>query len=228
MILRKLPFRLLALVFLIEIAAFVLLLKPFTVRQIRTQSFLGNVLYSVGGKNLLTLNSQSLTRKIESANPKIKDVVVSKSFPSTLQIDYSMRTPRLGVTDREQKVLYIADSAGVVFDEADDDDFDKFDYPLLITKRIALKNGDKLDNPAEKTAVNIINGLSESADPPRKLTVKENEVEAEWERYTVRFPSKDGIIDKLEGLQVLQKKFTIEGEWPKTIDMRYDKPVLQY
>jgi len=105
------------LIFLLKISPFFLisaffLLHPFfRIKTIKTENF-SSLLKKYKGKNIFLISVKEIRKDLKSI-PEIKEVKVSKKFPSTLEVHIEKRHPFLFF--RRDKTWWGVDEEGVVF-----------------------------------------------------------------------------------------------------------------
>lgn len=223
-ILRRISIFALLIFLFLELIILVITLDFFQVKKIVTPSYFSPLLYEQGGKNLLRFDVVAFTKEIKEDNPKIKNVTLKKKFPSTFILQFEIREPLFKAADRDQQALFLVDETGVVFATARENMY----FPLVVTGRISLKEGIILDDPAEKTALEIVNLIQETDLKLDKLIIEEKQILAMFDSIEVVFKTEDVDSEKLKALQFLVKRFTIEGKKPKKIDLRFDKPIVKF
>ena len=219
--LRRISFGIISLILLAEFLIIVGMLNIFGIKHIVTGSYYSPLFLNQGGKNIFNFNTDILEEKIQTENPKIKNVTINKQIPNTLFLDYENRSPFIIVTDRLEENFFYADKNGVIYDTADNSN-----YPLLKTERISLKTGVDLNRQEEKLSLKLINALLSTNIDPKKISIVDEIIIINTDSTEIISGSDINSIDKVEALQLLLKRYTIEGKIPQKIDLRFDKPVV--
>lgn len=221
---RKIPARLLVLMLFIEIFVLFADFDPFRIKYVKSPSLVSPSFFTQGGMNIFFYNNEKFADQLQKENPEIKNIEIKRQFPNTIVVNYKQRKPFIIVMDQEQKEQFISDSDGVVYKKAAGG---KTSLPILTTDRISLKKGVYLDSKAETSSINIIKEVIK-----QELNVKEAVIEKDSLKLVINGTNaifkKDKVnLAKVESLQLLLKKFTIEGELPEQIDLRFNKPIIK-
>lgn len=223
-ILRRVSSLLLISVILLEFVILAKMLDFFQIKYITTPHFFSPLLYEQGGKNLLRFDAVALAKALEQENPKIRNVVVQKKLPSTLVVRFESREPVLVAADRDQQTHFLVDKTGVVFEITKKTN----QYPLLITRRVSLKEGVILADPGEKTAITMVKLIEETNLELERVTIEAEKMLAVIDSIEIVLRTTEVDPNKLKALQFLVKRFTIEGKKPKKIDLRFEKPIVKF
>lgn len=206
-----------------EIVFLILRSNIFGVKTIVTDGYNSQVFYHQGGKNLLILKTEKLEKELLEENPQLSSVVIKKKFPDRLIINTKKRQPLFYITDRQEKKSMFSDGEGVVFEEA----IPNLGFPVIVVDRINVKIGVRLNKPEEKTAFDILKLTKEKGLNCSRVEIKGKIVYAYINFIKIVFNSEHDISSDIEALQFMLKRFTIEGNMPGEIDLRFGKPVLK-
>lgn len=198
-------------------------LNIFQVKYVVSQGLNTPLLYQQGNKNIFRFDTTTLAGAIEKENPQIKNVIVRKKLPDTLILYAEERKPLFIATDRSKFTYFIADSEGVVFAQVNNSAL-----PVLQTERISLKVGVKLDRRRETTAVKYIAAIDTNGLELKEIIVGEKGLHLGVDSVHVVVNADEYNKEKLKALQILLKRFTIEGRKPREIDLRFEKPVVKF
>jgi hypothetical protein len=211
---------------IIEIGVLLSFSEVFQISKIESSNYYSPLFLKLGGKNLLKFDEVSFARELENEDPTIKKVIVKKMVPNTLVILFEKRRPLFVVTDREEADFFFADEEGKVFAKIGNSE--SFNLPILKTERISLKEGVILDNSNEKAAVSLFINANKLSLDFKELAVNGERLVMSKNEAKIIFDSGNFDNLKLEALQLLLKRFTIEGKKPKEINLRFDKPIIKF
>lgn len=181
---------------------------------------------SLGGQNIVFLNSQKWEQIILKKNPLLKKVEIKKQFPFQILLKFEKRKPRAVIFDPQKEKYFFIDDQAVILEEKELNQ----ELPLIVAGLQNFKIGDRIRNEKIDLSLALISVLKE------KSRQAKFEVEADLNDLRITLP--EGILilvglerkreDLIYSLQSLIQKFKIEGNWPKKIDLRFEKPVLTF
>lgn len=163
-------------------------------------------------KNLLFFPVQKVREQLRNQNPLLKDIVIRKKFPNTLEITAHTRDPvaRVSLDNRE----IVVDSAGITLGISQQE---HQKLPVIIG---VTENSESLQK-----SVIIIAGLS---DIYSVTNINGSSLLAKTSTTDIYFPQKHDLNDKVATLQTLLSGFRIKGTLPKMIDLRFEKPIVTF
>ena len=180
----------------------------------------------LGDQNLIFLDKDKWEEEVENENPILKEVEIEKKFPSQILLKVKKRKEKAAIFNPNSSTIFLIDDEGVILEETDEEK----NLPIIIAGLQNFKIGDRIRNNNIDLTLGIILVLEEDVlgskfeiDETRKI------LKLTFSQDTVILigleEEKEKIIYTLE---VLAKKFKIEGKWPKKIDLRFEKPVLTF
>lgn len=180
----------------------------------------------LGGQNLLFLDRAEWEEEIEKENPILKEVEIEKEFPSQVLIKFEKRKGRALIFGPNPSTTLLIDEEGVILKKGNKEE----KLPVIIASLQNFKIGDRIRDERIIFVLDLISVLGESA--------KESEFEFDESLQVLKVNLADQallLIDlekerkkTIYSLQMLLKKFKIEGNWPKKIDLRFEKPILTF
>jgi len=180
--------------------------------EVNTKKFIGNT---------LLFPAVSVMRQIQDDNPLIRSIEIKRHFPSTLELVVHKRQPIARL--QTNTAIVRIDEDGVITDEVGGTNIPviRIDVPMV-------RMGQTMHDTAVAQAVKIIAGTA-SFLPMQYITIYEtSSLRARYQGSDIFFPQKSDIRPILNTLQTLMSGFRIKGLIPKTIDLRFDKPVVQF
>lgn len=207
-----------------------LLVTIFGLFEIRTvllqgdPAFLSNITFFQQKRNLLTLDSTAFKKEILNLYPLIADVSIEKRLPNTLFVQVEPRVP----------IVFIESAEGIAFLDATGKiiphlpQFEKYKTVELNCATDVLEVGQTISNEAARKAIQVaaqvIHHIDSSVDSINCIE-GQNAVLIRTTEVDVIAPA-DKNEELASSLQFLLKQFRIDGNWPKVVDMRFEKPVL--
>ena len=180
----------------------------------------------LGDRNLLFLNKVKWKEEIERENPILKKVEIKKEFPSQVLIKFEKRKGRAVIFEPNSSNSFLIDDEGVILEKQKEEK----KLPVIIASLQNFKIGDRIKNKNITFVLDLILVLEERAEESRfefdeilktlKITLSE--------KILILISLERGKKKTIYSLQMLLKKFKIEGNWPKKIDLRFEKPILTF
>jgi hypothetical protein len=169
------------------------------------------------GKNLLLLPEDKIRMGILK-DPQIKSITFDKSFPSTLTAHLSFRIP--AVAWQGTNGTFLVDDQGLVFQSG---------YKTGLTKVITA---DKLQLSAyvdHATLSKVLTLLDLNRSSIVTITVQKDTYQAViTEGVIALFDPTGDLSQESQALQLIIGSSKIDGKLPRTVDLRFPKPVVAY
>lgn len=175
-------------------------------------------------RNLLTMSTRRMSQAIMAEYPYVNEVLINKIFPDSLRVTISERVPVLAFEVSEGETLLI-DKQGKVLPPNPR-------YPIIALPKLhclldQVQVGD-IVSPKIVIGAQVIAYLKETltSDSEYLLCESEDKFLIGIDNMEVIFSPQQQFSDIASSLQFLLKQFRIEGNYPKKVDLRFDKPVL--
>jgi len=176
------------------------------------------------GKNILFLSSSNLSGQIKQNHPELLQVQIDKQLPHDLLVEIQVRRAVVAISSQGEE-FYLADEDGVLLEKMNQPP----DLPMiLVADKISRDVGGRIQ---EEIILKEIQILHESQlrllEPKSAQAVSERVIEV-WfnDDLQALFSVQKDIDVQLDSLQFILERTKIEGEKPKRIDLRFDKPVI--
>lgn len=170
--------------------------------------------------NILFFPGDKIKKQLLSDYPQLSDVAIIKSFPSTIIIRPILRTPFAElVTSRGSFSL---DATGIVIGPT----HEPSQHPEIHLDIPTIHLGGKVTDRRVIAALSIL--IKTKNDVPFFLVTEEEtgKLRAKSEKLDVYFSDTTDAIAAASTLQQLIAGFRIKGTLPKSIDLRFTKPVI--
>lgn len=169
--------------------------------------------------NLLFFPERQIEKEIQAANPIVKSIDIQKKYPNTLVIVVSLRSTVLRLKNGDQTVLIDAD--GVVLGEGSNSDAPIAELSLSIPP-----SGEQIKDDQVRVSLELVMAFQESF-PIQYITAYDSKsLRVKIDKTDIFFPHLTDVQAKLATLQTLLTGFRIKSTLPKTIDLRFDKPIV--
>lgn len=176
------------------------------------------------GKNILFLSPSKLALEIKQSHPEFSQVEISKHLPHNLLFEIEARKVVVAI-GKEGGDFYLADKEGILLKKVKETS----DLPrVLINNELGQNIGEKIE---EEMVLKEILLLHQSQlrllQPKSAQATSERVIEIRLkDDLQVLFSVQKDIDVQLDSLQFILERTKIEGEKPKRIDLRFDKPVI--
>jgi len=168
------------------------------------------------GHNLLLLDTDKLRAEILK-NPEVRSVTFDKTLPSSLTVRVTFRDPALAWQGTNG--TYLVDDQGFIFQSGSGAGLVK------VTSPDTLKIGQRVNSDALSKILVLIR-LNESITT---VAIQPDLYQAALPGGTTAFFDPAGnLTSQSQALQLIIVKAKIDGKLPRTVDLRFPKPVVTY
>ena len=172
--------------------------------------------------NLLFFPSNILKKSILSEYPELKDVIVRRRFPSTLEITLVKRLPFAVLLT--SKTWYQVDEEGIVVGVGWESAM-----PTITVDIENVRTGRKIDDARVTSSLSFLTRVK-NIIPVSSIETSSDGTSliAKAEQTNIFFSQNNDIAKLTATLQTIITSVRIKGTMPKVIDMRYSNPVIQW
>lgn len=173
-------------------------------------------------KNLLFFPVSQIRQQILNEYPLVGSVIIKKKYPSTLIITAIPRTPfAIAGIGRE---TYMLDAHGVVLSQYPDER----NLPIINIAMLPRLPGTKISEPGVTAAISFLRETASIVTIWQINVFDISSLQAQTASMSIVFPQNADMPALARTLQTVTAGFRIKGELPKTIDFRFDKPVVTF
>ena len=171
-------------------------------------------------KRMVYSNLTTVVVSLEHKFLPVGEVVVKKKYPQTVLVQISERKP-LAKVCQLSGWEFLVDKEGVIFSEITPETED--------LKKVILELGLELTlgQTLNKDVVFLIILEDPQIKSIKYIGQEGMEVQTE-ENLVVLFSRQKNLENQVRSLQMIVKKYRIEGKGLKSVDLRYDQPVVRY
>ncbi len=173
-------------------------------------------------KNLLFFPSDRIRSEILQSNQLLADVVFHKKFPHTLVLQPILRHPYVVIKTPDR--IALIDKKGYVLEYGDQGQR----LPVIYSSVAFMQKGEKISSEQILFALNVIDSVQSFGLVVSVREMEEKTVEVSMEKMKVLFSSDADLPHAIATLQTLIAGFRIKGTLPSVVDLRFDKPVVQF
>jgi len=172
------------------------------------------------GQRIFRTHLDAVADEIEHKFLPVGNVVIKRKYPQTVAVEISERKPLVKVAQPGGRE-YLLDKEGVLYSEVVPGIGDL----RLVTLELGTDLGLGQKVGAEVVALVL---LEESPVQAVKLVGQEMIEVRAGDGRVIFFSRQKNLTDQIRSLQTIMQKYRIEGKQLKSVDLRYDQPVVKY
>ena len=175
----------------------------------------------IDGKDILFISSQKLENGLKDKFPCIDEIKIAKNFPSKITINITAKQPIVRI---EGTNLLISESGQVTENTASKDN------PIIyLPQEPKPQVGQIITDTNVLSALKITSALLKSDFMPSTIRFLKDDI-AIYNRQglVVLFSAKKEIDKQVDSLQQVLSQAKIDATKITKIDLRFDKPVIEY
>lgn len=173
-------------------------------------------------KNLLFFPSDAVSRSLLSENSMIDSVQIQKKYPHTLVIVVTPRVPFVNVRQNDRKIAI--DRTGLVLGESDG----MAPLPIISLPVPSIIVGKRITDETFMHALALLEKTKATASFDLLDEYDSASFRATMGQTDIIIPQLGEYARIATTLQTLLAGFRIKGTLPKTIDLRFDKPIVTF
>ena len=177
-------------------------------------------------KNLFFLSAQDIGEKIQRENPYVKEVVVKRIFPHTLQISLAFTSP-IAVFNGGSGYFYLSSEGRILYKKREMDE----PFPMIrYYQKIDYYSKNAGDTISFKDVLCSLFFLKASQDMGLKIDSIDIEglhmIVLHLRGKNIFFTTEKDQEQQAYELEKIIHRFKIEGKEFKSIDLRFDRPIV--
>lgn len=180
------------------------------------------------GNNIFLFETQKLTDSIKKDNPEIAELLLEKKLPHKIVVQIDRRQAFVCL-DLNQEQWYIGDKKGVIFKKLDHcpHEMVKVFYKNGLED---IKLGEQIKDQGLKSVFSIIELIQDNLVGLKEIRVdaKQNLTLLLEQGIIASFSATKNSQAQVDSLHFILRLSKIEGNLPKVIDLRFDKPVIKF
>jgi len=180
------------------------------------------ILEEVVARSIFFLNSQVVEDNIKNAFPTIKEVKVEKKLPDRVLIKVTVRVALAIVEDGAGK-KFLVDGEGFLFREAKDEAL-----PIIkLGGSFEGKVGDSVSGEGVYGYLETLDLAAEKGLETKAIYLRSSTIELKLKRTTVWLNAEEKISPQIDLLTQLLQRYKLSGKVPKSVDLRFSRPVVR-
>lgn len=237
LLLRKFYRRISCLFFiLLTTAAFLILIfffnSLFTIKEIKIEGATKDTkvigIENFLGKNLILINLFDSEKKLKINNPQIKEIIISKEYPSTIKISLSLYKPE-AILVGNVVYFYLSDDGRILFKTKRND----FSLPVIHYYQkfnpYRFHPGDWISYKDLNIALKVIRVLTELGISVERVDIGgEDMIIFKTGKKRIFVSSIKDEKTTIYELSKIIKQFRIEGKEFESLDLRFKHPIVKF
>jgi cell division septal protein FtsQ len=172
-------------------------------------------------QNLLFFPSEHYRNQIMHDYPQIESVIFHKKYPSTLQLSINMREAFACV--EMDHIIYVIDEKGYIIGF----DINKCqNLPSIIIPKTANSNFIRINNPLVDHILPLIKALSSEISIQNVSFEEGGIIRIVFDKTSIIISQDQDINSLVSTLQTLIRGVRMKGIMPRSIDLRFTKPII--
>jgi len=176
---------------------------------------------SIFVNNILFFPTESVVRQLKLDNPLVKTVEIRKKFPSTLEFVIYKRTP---VAEIVTDGIRLGIDEECVITEAVPNN----QLPVITMSIPLVRIGATVKQPMVVQAIALIRRTKSFIEWSSIESYETQSIRARFGQTDILITQTSDLSQILDTLQTLLEGFRIKGTIPKSIDLRFGKPIVQF
>ncbi len=190
--------------------------------EVVTESQVSQTLQAYQGQSLVLLNESKLNQDLTQKLAGIAAVYVVKEYPSTLKVQFQPHIALAQIVAPQGR--FLVNQKGLIFS-----DKPSHNLPQIVTQNANLKVGDTIPAQGVDVALHLITGLRQIEPGLASITLNNQQLDVLLDKdpkilVGLQLPADQVVLTIIDLLQTFKE----QQKTPKVVDLRFDRPVLQY
>lgn len=173
--------------------------------------------------NIFSIHTKDIQQIVKENFMGVKNVIVQKKYPNTINIDITERTPIAVIHDIDN--YYLVDEEGFILGVIDPKDSN---LPQIIYDG-KLNVGEYIDEKLVPIYLNLVQSLDQNSINATSISLSQNYI-VFYDKDFIKFiiSTKKDIFTQVNIIKNLLNQLSKEQNVAKRIDLRYDKVIVEY
>lgn len=182
------------------------------------------VMEEVLARSIFFLDSSAVEKKIKDSFPTVSAVSIEKKLPDKLRITVSVRKPLAIIEDKNQ-ARFLVDSEGLLFRPAVQEELPVIrlgeDFEGSLGRKLAV------DEQGITGYLKTLEMVAGKGLETKAIYLRSKTIELQLKETVVWLNSEGEIEEQLALLIQILQRFGLSGRTPKTVDLRFSRPVVR-
>ena len=181
------------------------------------------IMEEVLARNIFFLDSTAVEEKVKENFPTIKAISLERAFPDKLLVRVAVRVP-LAIVEDKNKARFLVDGEGLLFREASQEE----SLPLIsLGGDFKGEVGQRVSGRAISGYLETLRLAEESGLKTAAIYLRPNLIELRLVKTVVLVSTDKEIAPQIEILSQLLLRYQLGGRTPKSVDLRFGRPVVR-
>ncbi|GMR18949.1 MAG: hypothetical protein BMS9Abin34_071 [Patescibacteria group bacterium] len=180
------------------------------------------IMEEVLARSIFFLNPSAVEIKIKDIFPTIRSVQLEKKWPDRLTVAVAVRVP-LAIVEDGSGSRFLIDGEGVLFREAGGEKL-----PVIkLADDFEGVVGLEIDKQGVAGYLDTLNLAAEKGLKPQAIYLRSTSIELRLKGTVIWLDAEGDIPSQMDLLTELLKRYKLSGRTPKTVDLRFARPVVR-
>ena len=173
-------------------------------------------------RSIIFLDTGSVEQAILGEFPTVREVAIERQIPDRLKIKVSVRQP-LAIVEDGAGGRFLIDKEGLFFREAAQEKIPVIKLPEGVVGEV----GKNVSGGSVLGYLRTLELVAEKGLTARGLYLHPSSLELRLTKTTVWLSAESDIEYQLEVLNQILKRYKVAGQTPKSVDLRFARPVVR-
>jgi len=175
-------------------------------------------------RSIFFLDTGKVEQEIKDSFLTVSAVSIKKEIPDRLLIRVSVRRPLAVIADKN-KVRFLVDQEGLLFRQAAGEDLPVIELSEDFEGAVGVKLA--IDERGIASYLQTLDLVSEKGLKTKAIYLRSETIELRLTKTTVWLSADREIAEQLELLTEILKRLKLQGRTPKSVDLRFERPVVK-
>ncbi|KKW05660.1 MAG: hypothetical protein UY40_C0012G0007 [candidate division CPR1 bacterium GW2011_GWC1_49_13] len=173
-------------------------------------------------RSIIFLDTTEVASTILAEFPTVREVSIARQIPDRLKITVSVRQP-LAIVEDERGGRYLIDKEGLFFREAGQEKIPVVKLPEGVVGEI----GKVVSEQSVLSYLRTLELVAEKGFKAQGLYLHPSSIELRLVKTKVWLSAETDIEYQLEVLSQILKRYKVSGQTPRSVDLRFARPVVR-
>lgn len=197
-------------------------INQFVIREVKAEGVSATISINTDTmpNNLLFFPSDTVSSTLKKEYPQFESITIEKKWPDTLIVRFTPRVPVAILSDTLRMVAI--DRDGYVIGDSSDTTL-----PIIRTSTVVSATGNQIEDRSIRISLAFLTEMGQDDGIREMIIGEDRNIVVRMQDMIIYLNGDDTGKDDAWTLQRLLAGFRIKGSLPKSIDLRFSKPVIQ-
>lgn len=174
-------------------------------------------------RSIFFLDSTAVEKNLKKDFPTIKEISLKKVLPDRVEVKVTVRVP-LAVIEDANKNRFLVDEEGFLFRVAEGNE----QLPVInVGGDFVASLGASVAGSGVSGYIETLNQVAEKGLKTKAIYLQKDAIELQLTETDVWLDPQKNITDQIEVLTQILQRYAVAGKTPKSVDLRFGRPVVQ-